>query len=392
MNINLFSQKNVKAAQNDKSSDCEKSSDKSELKKSSKYDEYKQQDNEDGNEDWSYDRHSSIFYDEDKEVRTKIYGMIDIDNNCKFSEGWGNYRDVYLEYEYMEEWQNENFLYKVADDMDNDGQYQVTYYDSSGNISVEGKDTDRDGVLDSNITVNNNCDGKIDTSYQGSTNDCWLLSSVNAMSYTDDGEEILKNAIEVNKNDGSTVVHTYFGDYTISLDELQEAKLADIDGESKYSTGDDDVLVLELAIEKVLNDYEDGKIDLPISLSITNSITSILDLFSDNQNSSIDGGFAGLFNYIMTGESTTTNITTWDQNSALSKIEEGNATGACLSSITNRTLDGPDGDVYIYGNHTYAIKSVDGDVVTLVNPYESDKELKIYRSQAAQIGISIEVV
>lgn len=56
--------------------------------------------------------------------------------------------------------------------------------------------------------------------------------------------------------DDETIVHLHVGDYTITNDELKIGKV-------RNSKGDDDVLLIELAVEKALADYNNGKIILP---------------------------------------------------------------------------------------------------------------------------------
>ena len=48
-------------------------------------------------------------------------------------------------------------------------------------------------------------DGKIDNANQGQTGDCWLISGVNALSYSEEGQKCIKEALEY--HDGYTIVH-----------------------------------------------------------------------------------------------------------------------------------------------------------------------------------------
>ena len=84
--------------------------------------------------------------------------------------------------------------------------------------------------------------GKIDGDFkQGPMNDCWLLSSIKAISETQKGSEILNNSIKVN-DDGSVTVNLKGPDktYTYSKEDLSR--------NSHLSTGDMDVRALEMAV------------------------------------------------------------------------------------------------------------------------------------------------
>lgn len=98
--------------------------------------------------------------------------------------------------------------------------------------------------------------GIIENSQQGDIGDCWLLAQINALSDTDFGKNILKDAIKLNQD----------GSYTINLKgvnkqfiftpkEIQQAVDSD-----KYSFGDLDVLLLELSFEKYYNQLSNQEI------------------------------------------------------------------------------------------------------------------------------------
>lgn len=107
--------------------------------------------------------------------------------------------------------------------------------------------------------IKNTPDGIIQGGKQGSNaGDCWLLAQMNSMSKTAWGKEALKNAITSNK-DGSFTVH-FEGikkDINVSSDEFKKAQK-----NSYFSSGDADVLLLEVAVEKHFEDenINDGSI------------------------------------------------------------------------------------------------------------------------------------
>ncbi len=95
--------------------------------------------------------------------------------------------------------------------------------------------------------IANTPDGVIQRGKQGSdAGDCWLLAQMNSMSKTDWGKEAFKNAI-TNDEEGNYNVH-FKGinkDIKITKKEFDKAK-----GSSNYSSGDADVLLYELAVER----------------------------------------------------------------------------------------------------------------------------------------------
>ena len=105
------------------------------------------------------------------------------------------------------------------------------------------------------IKQNSNINGLIEYSEQSSnTGDCWLLSSLNAISSTSWGREMIKDAIKPNGNGGAII--TLKGSrgkqkvFNITKEELEYA-----DRSGKYSKGDDDVKAFELAFEKYIEKY-----------------------------------------------------------------------------------------------------------------------------------------
>ena len=100
-------------------------------------------------------------------------------------------------------------------------------------------------------------DGIIDKSVQqGQTGDCWLLSAILALNSSKNGKKIIKNSIEVQEN--NDVVVRFNGlkydngeivSYTIPENEI----FANLHS-SKYSKGDIDLLVFELAVNRLEHD------------------------------------------------------------------------------------------------------------------------------------------
>lgn len=105
-------------------------------------------------------------------------------------------------------------------------------------------------------------DGRIGFFRQRGTGDCYLLASLVAISKTKNGAEILKNNIKKNKNGSYTI--TLPGAIAVKKDYAKDGKKCYITGTytitgsdiakarkgNKYSSGDIDVLLYELAFEK----------------------------------------------------------------------------------------------------------------------------------------------
>jgi len=134
-----------------------------------------------------------------------------------------------------------------------------TYIDEDGSIVVETVTDDDDS--DEEIDIN----GEIDKIFnQNDLGDCGLLSSINALASTVKGAEDIKNSIETTTDEnGNTVYNVTFAGvnetYTVSEDEIKNAK-SSADGR-QYSTGDDDMTLMELAVEKCLSGSDDEFIE-----------------------------------------------------------------------------------------------------------------------------------
>lgn len=103
--------------------------------------------------------------------------------------------------------------------------------------------------------LSNVSDGKIDNAYQQGTGDCWLLSQANALSTTDWGQEAIKESITDDKENKQYKINFKGVDFetVISYEDVQKAREAKTEkGSVKYSTGDIDMLLIELATEKYL--------------------------------------------------------------------------------------------------------------------------------------------
>ncbi|MCR5260334.1 MAG: hypothetical protein K6C94_00670 [Candidatus Gastranaerophilales bacterium] len=118
--------------------------------------------------------------------------------------------------------------------------------------------------------------GVLDTDVQQEgTPDCYFLATLNSLGQTENGKQIIKDAISYDPETAIfTVTFKGVGEsYSFTTPEVKEAedKRYDSldangnrvvgDGSSWYSNGDDDAMLLEMAFEKFRKDVSDGKFD-----------------------------------------------------------------------------------------------------------------------------------
>ena len=103
-------------------------------------------------------------------------------------------------------------------------------------------------------------DGKIGSFAQGRTGDCWFLSMLGNYASTKEGEANIASRISSPDENGNyTVTFDDFFDsskkqiYTVTQKDLEDYDLLDED--SRFSSGDLDVRILEVATGKMLNKY-----------------------------------------------------------------------------------------------------------------------------------------
>lgn len=300
---------------------------------------------------------------------------------------------------------NDITVYRKDDDIK--GQvvgYDVNLKDLLKNFS-DWKAVEPVATEDDNTTNPSGVNGEIDEYVgQGGTGDCWLLTGVLALNSTEVGKNIIKSSITANADGSVTVNFKGVGvSYTISLDEIKKHDTDDIKSDA-YSNGDNDMLVLELAVEKLKNDIASGKVKLDV---IEDSYEGY-----NGESGEIEGGFPQQLLYFLTGEESTTATAkyirapqtpndpaqTFIPESYINKIfnealENGNTAitfGLYDGTHSAKLTNGKDYKLPLgRGGHALAITNLTKDTVTFVNPWDSTKEYTMSWSEFAKLGIGM---
>ncbi len=171
-------------------------------------------------------------------------------------------------------------------------------YRNNGNLADYTPRANNDGSIFASSSGNAN--GKIDEPFsQGNIGDCALLSSVYSLSLTEDGAKAINDAIKIKKapNGNTEGYEVYFTGidktYTVTPEELEKAK--EFHGDNKtervYSRGDDDMTILELAMEKCFNDSDDP------------TLRDLVDNYSSsNLEDKLNGVNPSSVSYLLTGK------------------------------------------------------------------------------------------
>lgn len=204
------------------------------------------------NLDVFYDKENEQYLKWDKEKQAWGKSQVtDVSPNGNFLSNGKAYRALYSGQEEIskkEFYADKQNLYQTDIDtiyrdkyINSDKEYFVWHKDSE-QFEEFGPKTERKRMLV------NKADGKIDEFVQGSIGDCWLLSAINGLKRHPKGREILEKSLFVDKDNNITV--TLQGpkkQYTFTKEQIDSVLNK---SDYYYSTGDRDVLAIEMAIEK----------------------------------------------------------------------------------------------------------------------------------------------
>lgn len=231
-------------------------------------------------------------------------------------------------------------------------------------------------------------DGNITYTTQGKTGNCWILSAINALAYCKSGREIISKSLEY-KN-GYTVIQTICGDYVVLDSEIRQAKANNL-----YSKGDDDMIIFELALEKIINDYAKNRIKILKNANYLVKRTLKKTPTKNNKSSTILG-YPGACFYFLTGIEPKATTSQPKMMLFLRKFKNDNNKNIVLccssfSKITGKIKDINNKNVPFYPCHGYSIKNFDGENVTIVNPHDSSKEIVLSRSMFFKMFSNIQM-
>lgn len=250
-------------------------------------------------------------------------------------------------------------------------------------------------------------DGTINTSQQGQTGDCYLLTTLNSLTYSDAGKQAINDVIDFDEETGVTTI-TFKGiekKYTVTKDELQEEKIAG---------GDNDVRAIEIAYRKFREELEKGDFDSSLSKDMLKFLKA--GGFG-NEEDALNGGWMAQIVYLMTGQKgemlmrTEGGIRDIGNNTIIDKegIEERLADFGknpssysftisfnedALKDVAPSIDSGKETDetAGIVSGHAYAIKRIEGDNVVLINPWNSGVEITMPKNIFVEIIDSMTLI
>jgi hypothetical protein len=243
--------------------------------------------------------------------------------------------------------------------------YEANYGESlfdaiNGEWGLDSKVKDRIIKHLHKCLVEDDINTKIDKAfYQGGIGDCWVLAAIAAMQRTQKGQEILNNMITDNK-DGSYTVNFKGVDKEITV------SASDLVTHNRWSEGDMDVRILEIATEKFLK----SSIKNAKSLDDGGSPLLAISLFSGNWKNLWNNKNVGVVK-----PSAIEKIKNLLQNknmviTASTKAEDKNTIPEDIKS-----------KYFISYNHAYAVHAIDDKNIYLKNP----------QNVAATIAIPLDV-
>lgn len=265
-----------------------------------------------------------------------------------------------------------------------DEEISELYLETVRLMSVKGKDKKKE---------KDTKDGKIGNTKQSITiGDCWLLAGVNSLSYTKEGKSLIKNALDYQK-DGTMVHLKGAGDIWISNKEFKQVKKGE---RISAASGDDDMIIFEMAIEKVRANIASGKLtlkeDAPQFFFDDEQYMDIVEeqmsegwINPDLPNKGVSTLVAGTHEeliYWISGKTSEEAFDKSDMDNLLNKfIENGNSDyvlGASLSEPKAvKDINGK--KIKLSGPHAYAVKKADGKTVTFTDPHDSSKDIVFSR-------------
>lgn len=325
---------------------------------------------------------------------------------------------------------------------------ETTYWDT-GAIK-EQTQYDENGKITKKVSPE--IDGNFGSSQQVGEGDCYLMATINSIRELSGGQELLKSLVKTSTNSKGEKVYTVTlpgakaaaeglktdkrvdknkmhitGEYTFTESEMQEILKKAGHG---YSLGDGDVILLEAAFEKYRKEVTATLKDNPKLKPQQVGIAGVQT--GKDSNNILAGGQTEDATFILTGRRSKVyknnqvkeglDYTALQQGelklasikksgnmvkAAVSEIDgkishEKQELNKMLDSIMNDSKDGHIDNIAVAGfttvhadgsrsGHALTIKSVTKDTVTLINPWDPDKELTMSRADFMDSCMSINV-
>ena len=314
-----------------------------------------------------------IFYDKENEQYLKwdkekqAWGksqVTDVSPNGNFLSNGKAYRALYSGQEEIskkEFYADKHNLYQtdidtifIDKDINSDKEYFVWHKDSE-QFEEFGPKTERKRMLV------NKADGKIDEFVQGSIGDCWLLSAINGLKRHPKGKEILEKSLSVDKDNNITV--TLQGpkkQYTFTKEQLDSTLNKQ---NYYYSTGDRDVLAIEMAVEKFKTESAQKS-----SKRVTNMYNYYIP--PSQEDMPLDGGHVYNSLHLLTGMQANRIYKTYAPNVIL--INDTASVGQLDEEKIQKILDNSNNIVLAEyrtpdGGHAVVLSSMDKDNVYVID-------------------------
>ena len=218
-----------------------------------------------------------------------------------------------------------------------------------------------------------NMDYKIGKTKQGFTNDCSLLSTINSLTYTEEGQKLIKEMINYDENGAYVTFKGVDKTVYVPYRKVHRAKFR-----FRYSAGDDDMKVIELAMNKVLSETKKGNFGDDIQMIGSGKLISYpencLHYLMGNECKEISCKQDKLPN---DADAIVYSFGTSDYQNDMKFSWQ------TLRKIRRDLKDAITGKkISLYAQHAYAIKNIDKEngVVELVNPWNNSKSVHVHIS------------
>ena len=207
--------------------------------------------------------------------------------------------------------------------------------------------------------------GKIDKDFkQGRTGDCWLVASIKAIAKEPRGLQILNNMIKIKPN----------GDVAVTLKGVNKTynfTKQEIEAHTEYATGDLDVRIIEMAVNKYFEEERGvgGRPDIN-----GNHMYIAFNILTGKGNWDHFYGKDSKVDEWINGKITDEQIDNFNNKNHVACVSS-HKNG--VSTVKAHNTDGSEATVTT--NHAYAVSRSDSKYVYLINPWNTSKEIKLDR-------------